>query len=368
MIRNQWYAVLESKEVSRGHKRFKRLGEDLVFFRDPPANDGVSRRKIAKTGTLHCLLDLCCHRGAALSSGRLVPAGISRHWQHSPPRAGELRLQCPFHGLEYAGNGQCTCIPANGAATTIPDNFRVRSYPVYEARGWVWIWWGRPHSDQPQEPMIDLPPPDQTMPHYFEDIPANLLTTSCVDPWDAHYSRVIENQLDVVHLPFVHYNTIGKGNNTLVDGPGVQWIGDRMFYTYVYNRQDNGSPPRKPNEVTIPPPGNDFRLEFIFPNLWQNRIAGKLRIVGAFVPIDDSHTRLFLKTYQGFVRLPGLTALFHLILRQTNRKIAFQDRRIVQTQAPKASALKGQENLIQGDLPIVEYRKKRQELLDRVKI
>ena len=49
-----------------------------------------------------------------------------------------------------------------------------------------------------------------------------------------------------------------------------------------------------------------------------------------------------------------------------NLRIAHQDRRVVQTQVPKRSQINGEEKLIQGDLPIIEYRKKRQELLDAV--
>ena len=41
--------------------------------------------------------------------------------------------------------------------------------------------------------------------------------------WSVHYSRAIENQLDVVHLPFVHPNTIGRGHKTLVNGPVTKW-------------------------------------------------------------------------------------------------------------------------------------------------
>ena len=362
MIRNQWYVIAETREIGRTHRHLQRLGENLVLFRDPPDPGHHDQ-----PGNLHCLLDLCCHRAAALSAGRLVPAGIARNWRKPPPKSGEVRLQCPFHGLEYAGDGRCTCIPANAAITPVRENFRVRSYPVHEAHGWVWIWWGRPHSDALLEPDIDLPPPESATPPWFDDIPAGLHTTTAADPWTAHYSRVIENQLDVVHVPFVHYNTIGRGDRTVVDGPGVRWENDRMLYTYVFNRLDDGTPPRKPSEVPVPPPGIDYKLEFLMPNLWQNRIAAKLRIVGAFVPVDAANTLLYLRTYQGFTGLPGLRQLVHLIFRKYNRKVAFQDRRIVQTQEPKASALRGGENLLQGDLPILEYRKRRQELLDRVK-
>jgi phenylpropionate dioxygenase-like ring-hydroxylating dioxygenase large terminal subunit len=182
------------------------------------------------------------------------------------------------------------------------------------------------------------------------------------DPWDAHYSRVIENQLDVAHLPFVHYNTIGRGDRTLVNGPVVQWVGDDMFYFYVYNQVDDGTSPRKPEEIT-PDPARDFRLGFIFPNLWQNYISDDVRVLAAFVPVDDAHTLLYLRFYQRFVRLPILRDIVNWLAMPGNRYIAHQDRRVVVTQQPKPSALRTDEQLIQADRPIVEYRRRRQELL-----
>jgi phenylpropionate dioxygenase-like ring-hydroxylating dioxygenase large terminal subunit len=43
--------------------------------------------------------------------------------------------------------------------------------------------------------------------------------TSATDWWNSHYSCAIENQLDVIHLPFVHADTIGRGGKTVVHGP-----------------------------------------------------------------------------------------------------------------------------------------------------
>jgi hypothetical protein len=45
--------------------------------------------------------------------------------------------------------------------------------------------------------------------------------------------------------------------------------------------------------------------------------------------------------------------------------IAHQDRRVVVTQRPKASRLQIGEQLIQADRPIIEYRRRRQELMGR---
>ena len=63
--------------------------------------------------------------------------------------------------------------------------------------------------------------------------------------------RCIENQLDVVHLPFVHHNTIGKGNKTLVNG-WVIW--ENNILTTSANEVDEGrsqSPPECVIKQTI---------------------------------------------------------------------------------------------------------------------
>ena len=87
-----------------------------------------------------------------------------------------------------------------------------------------------------------------------------------------------------------------------------------------------------------------------------------MRILAAFVPVDEDHTLLYLRFYQNFMRLPVLGKLVARLAMPSNIYIAHEDRRVVITQQPKASGLKIGEILIQGDLPIIEYRKKRAEL------
>jgi hypothetical protein len=45
-----------------------------------------------------------------------------------------------------------------------------------------------------------------------------------------------------------------------------------------------------------------------------------------------------------------------------NIRILHEDRRVVQTQVPKAGKLDGTEMLFAADMPIVQYRRKRQEI------
>ena len=188
----------------------------------------------------------------------------------------------------------------------------------------------------------------------------NLSYTTVFDPWKAHYSRIIENQLDAVHLPFVHYNTMGRGCKTLVDGPKVEWVNDNKFFMYVQNRSDDGTKPLKPEEMK----GNKYSSSSSSIRICgKNFIADKMRIVAAFVPVDENNSILTLHVFQGFVTIPGIKQIVDSINRSFSLKVAHQDRRVVETQVPKSSGLKIGENLFQGDHPIMEYRRRRAELM-----
>ena len=326
MIPNQWYVLMESKQVKDRPVGVTRMGEKMVFWRDG-------------AGRVSCLRDKCPHRGVELSKGHVVNGHI----------------QCPFHGFEYDASGQATYSPALGREGIPPKAMRAQSYPTYEAQGFIWVWWGEDAPDGVPDPLAP--------PRFFDDLGEAFTYKSVHDPWQAHYSRVIENQLDVVHLPFIHHNTIGRGERTVVDGPVIDWVDEDRFYVYVYNRPDDGTPPRKASELPVPHPSG-FRLEFIFPNLWQNRVADDVRIVAAFVPVDEEHTLFYLRYYQRFLTLPLLRDLVTWAAMPFNVLVAHQDRRVVETHQPQPSGLRIGEKMIQGDRPVVEYRRRREELIE----
>lgn len=320
MIRNQWYVVLESKEVRKKPIGVTRMGEKLVFWRN-------------EAGKVFCAVDRCPHRGVALSIGKLE----------------NDHLQCPFHGFEYDGRGRCVHIPANGKGGRIPTSLQLPGYPAHEEHDFIWIWWG------------DNPPEELQAPVFFDNLDGSFAYGSSPDHWKAHYSRVIENQLDVVHLPFVHHNTIGRGDNTVVDGPVVRWEDDTKMLVYVYNRPDDGRPPKKPNELSLKDAGS-VHLELIMPNLWQNFISEDVRILAAFTPVDEENTILYLRFYQRFLSLPVLGKIVAQLAMPSNLYISRQDRRVVNTHRIQASSMELGEKLIQGDMPIIQYRRKRAEL------
>ena len=59
MIREQWYAILSAKEVRPGKPvGVTRMSQKLVLWRK-------------EDGSVACIADRCCHRGASLAAGRI---------------------------------------------------------------------------------------------------------------------------------------------------------------------------------------------------------------------------------------------------------------------------------------------------------
>ena len=316
MIYNQWYVILESSEL-KTHKplKIKRLNQQLALWRD-------------KSGMVCCISDQCCHRGASLSCGKLVNGN----------------LECPFHGFIFDQAGKVQLIPANGQVKSVPETMKVKSYSTFESYGLIWIWWG--HEEK-----------KTSEPFFFNEL-ADFSYSSLRDHWKVHYSRAIENQLDVVHLPFVHGTTIGRGYKTLVNGPVVTRE-DELLTFYVNNVKDDGKTvPLKPDEIIDYQ--KLFHLQFHYPNIWQNFISDKIRAFAAFVPVDDENTIVYIRYYQRLIKIPLLKELFNYIGKVSSLIILRQDKRVVETQIPVKSENKMDERLIMGDKPIIEYRKHRQ--------
>ncbi len=323
MIPNQWYAILESDQIRRGRLTgVTRMGEKLVAWRDG-------------AGTAHIMGDRCPHRGAAFSAGKLT---------------GEC-VQCPFHGFEFDPRGACTLIPANGRAATPPKAMRAQAYETREAHGLVYIWWGEPRASYPPLP-------------FFDNLPDRLAYVTFRDPWPVHYSRAIENQLDVLHLPFVHHNTIGAGGQTVVHGPVVcereLAPGSWLLEAWLDNELDHGQVARKPSEM--PAPTGRPLIQFHYPNVWQLWLGDDVRVFVAFAPVDDANTLVYARQYHSFT-IPGLRQVADLFSLFSTFIILRQDKDVVITQRPIRSDLKMDEILVPGDLPIILYRKRRQALM-----
>jgi phenylpropionate dioxygenase-like ring-hydroxylating dioxygenase large terminal subunit len=171
-LRNAWYVAATVDELAAAPLLARTLlNEPIVFFRD------------ARTGTVAALEDRCCHRGAPLSLGEIADAG----------------LRCGYHGLVFDRNGICVDMP--GSRGRIPAAARVKSYPVAEKAGFVWIWMGDPA--RAAEHIIP------SIPHYTDEDDRVPRRSHGVMHVKANYELFLENLMDLTHLPYVHKTTIG---------------------------------------------------------------------------------------------------------------------------------------------------------------
>ena len=167
MLINNWYVAATANEIRDEPHRTHMLGLDFVLFRD-------------ENGTIHCLSDVCCHRGGALHRGEIVSGCIA----------------CLYHGWEFNGDGQCVKIPALGDDTTIPKRARIDSYPVEERLGLVWVFIG----DQAEAERPDIP---DWFASYLDN-PDWRVVRYTYEWTDCNWERLCENSIDTAHPSFVH--------------------------------------------------------------------------------------------------------------------------------------------------------------------
>lgn len=130
-----WRLAARSRDLKPGRMESRDdLGEPLVIGR-------------TRAGQAYALRDLCPHRAARLSGGKVRREADGRE-----------TLECPYHGWRFHTDGTCAGIPSLAADTPFDvSRVRVRAFPVVEAQGRVWIWMS---ADPRFETAPPSPPPE----------------------------------------------------------------------------------------------------------------------------------------------------------------------------------------------------------------
>lgn len=189
MFINFWYPAARSTELTDQPVKRRMLGQDFVLFRD-------------SAGRAHCLADTCIHRGASLGLGKVK---------------GDC-IQCPYHGWQFAGDGQCRKIPSLGSDARIPGRARVDAYPVDERYGLIFAFLG----DLPAVERCPIMP----IPEYGDSGPLPGWSATIQDfEWAFDYQRSMENGIDAAHNEFVHptHGFSGTRDDYRVDVESWEW-------------------------------------------------------------------------------------------------------------------------------------------------
>jgi len=186
-VRNCWYAAALARDIDRKPLRAWLLGDPVVLFRK-------------QTGDVAALYDACPHRHAPLSLGSVIGNEI----------------QCRYHGFQFDSTGRCTKMPGE---TIIPSSVRVRTLPVVEALGFIWVWPGEPNrADQsllPKFPWLETP----GFMAYYASVAV-----------EAPFSLIVDNLMDLTHVHFVH-RILGADNLVHESAPMQTWEkDDHVFF------------------------------------------------------------------------------------------------------------------------------------------
>lgn len=164
--KNHWYVAAWGNELKQELLARKICNVSVVLFR---STDGLPV-------ALH---DRCWHRYAPLSSGKLVNDQVT----------------CGYHGLVYDRHGKCTHLPNQ---EHIPGTACVKSFPVVERHGFIWLWPG--DAEKADESII----PDLR----WNDDPAWVGYGGMI-PMKCDYRLLVDNLMDLTHETYVHPTSIG---------------------------------------------------------------------------------------------------------------------------------------------------------------
>ena len=328
MLKNFWYAVAFTDEITEKPTKLTVLGQQLVAFRQK------------RSGKVIVMSDLCVHRGGALSGG----------WQDD-----KGCLVCPYHGWEYDADGRAVKIPANLEGRPIPKKARVDSYPVQEKYHFVWVFLG----DLPEEERPPLPDWDELFePGRYRAVHGEFL-------WKANYERVLENGVDIAHTPWVHGGAFGNREQPQVEEYEPEITPWSAAATVSLN------PPRKnvkgikrvlfrkePKDVVT-------TTSWYLPSLIKLHVRlpfGDMIILDTNIPIDEETTLTKFVALRSFFK--GKWADRDALKR--TMEIFVQDQAVVEAQRPELLPhdISGELHM-RSDAMSIAYRRRRQELLDQ---
>lgn len=195
-LKNAWYVACWSGDIQPGglfHRKL--LDEDVVFYRKT-------------NGTPVALYDRCPHRFIPLHMGSVK----------------EDVVECCYHGLRFDSTGRCVHNPHGDGK--IPAAAKVRSYPVVDRHGIVWIWMGEQQADPAKIPDYGM-----------LDADSGFLLTHGGIRMESNYILMGENLLDLSHVPFLHAGLLGSPQ-MVATSPVVREEGGHLYVDRVMKNVD----------------------------------------------------------------------------------------------------------------------------------
>lgn len=312
-----WYLVASSGDVTDRPIGLKRLGRNLVFWRDD-------------AGAVHALEDYCPHRGTPLSLGRMLDG----------------RIRCAYHGFEIDETGTIAAVPATPECALVGQR-AVRVYPVREIAGAIFVYFSDKPDAVPPEPIL---PEELSSPEWS----SFLFTTE----WACNWQIALDNRVDPIHGSFLHRGTYTLGYGRQDSELNVE----PQEHGFSTTRNNQRGVNIDWHEVEFHP-GNILwvRTDIPYPAGFG---GGFFRINGHPTPIDEN------RTFVWFFRSRKVTGwqrdmwrfLYLNRLEKLSRAVVEQDRILLEAISLEA---RSREKLAQSDIAVGRMRRLLREEAER---
>ncbi len=243
----RWYVVAKSADLKPGVPfAAKALGRDLVLWR-------------AEDSAVHCVEDRCPHRGARLSSGRVVGNHIS----------------CRYHGVTIDRAGAIVSVPALGKSG-LEGRKVVTAYAVEEAYDGVFVYFPSAEFTQTRPLAIpsDLTDPGNTC-------------FLCTAQWDCNYRYIVENVVDPMHGIYLHGDTFTLAYGSKTDKIEMQTTEHGFIVQRAGQRGINF------DWVEMITNTSFMHARVIIPYPTSGGPGGHMLVVPSVTPLDELHSRIF---------------------------------------------------------------------------
>lgn len=286
LLREYWYAAALAKEVT-DRKPLGRvvLGEMVVLWRDA-------------TGRPVAFEDRCLHRNALLSKGDLFDGCLG----------------CPYHGWTYNAAGEVVSVPSEGPQGRPQVGKRLRTFPVRESHGLVWLWMGEGAPNKDPFPMPYWRTPGWGS-YYMSTRFQNGVT------------NLVENFMDVPHTVFVHKGWFRTRSRKRVRAT-VERTPNSVLVTYDQPKDSIGVTGRILNPRGLPMVHtdkfympNNTRVDYVFGDP-ADPASRAFVITSTCTPMSELETHVYtLISYKlGLLNVPA-----RLLLPPYTRKVIQQD-------------------------------------------
>jgi len=165
IMRRHWLPACLSEQLPAADGdpiRVRLLGENLVAFRDSEGRVGV-------------IDEQCPHRKASLVYARNEECG----------------LRCLYHGWKFDRDGNCVDMSSEPAESLLRQKVKIKSYPVHEQAGFIWVWMGPAEEKPAFDPPVFQPSPDTKI------AVAKMII-------DCNWAQILEGAIDSAHSSSLH--------------------------------------------------------------------------------------------------------------------------------------------------------------------